>query len=69
MIGELYRGLSPVSGEKLCFRRNLQLAMDLDRQPPAVAAVLQGANIVRVHDVKATVEACRLVDEIAKSRY
>src|SRR3954470_23780118 len=29
-----------------------------------VASVLQGAHIVRVHDLKATVEACRVADEI-----
>jgi predicted NBD/HSP70 family sugar kinase len=45
MIGELYRDLSPVCVEKLCFRRNLQLAMELDSQPPAVAAVLQTVMI------------------------
>jgi dihydropteroate synthase len=32
------------------------------------AAVLQGAHIVRVHDVKAAVEAVKVVDEILKSR-
>lgn len=31
-----------------------------------VAAVMNGAHIVRVHDVKATVEAMRVVDEIRK---
>ena len=29
-----------------------------------VASVLQGAHIVRVHDVRATVQACRVADEI-----
>ena len=29
-----------------------------------VASVLQGAHIVRVHDVQATVQACRVADEI-----
>jgi dihydropteroate synthase len=32
------------------------------------AAVLQGAHVVRVHDVKAAVEAVKVADEIAKSR-
>jgi dihydropteroate synthase len=32
-----------------------------------VATVLQGAHVVRVHDVKAAVEAVRVVDEILKT--
>ena len=34
----------------------------------AVVAVLNGANIIRVHDVKQTVDAVRVVEAIAKSR-
>ena len=33
-----------------------------------VASALNGANIVRVHDVKAIVEAMKIVDEIKRSR-
>src|SRR5260370_39148447 len=33
-----------------------------------VAAAMNGAHIVRVHDVKAAVEAMRIVDAIAKNR-
>jgi dihydropteroate synthase len=29
-----------------------------------VASVLKGAHIVRVHDVQAAVQACRIADEI-----
>jgi len=32
------------------------------------ASVLQGAHVVRVHDVKAAVEAVRVADEVIKSR-
>lgn len=33
-----------------------------------VAAVLEGAHVVRVHDVKAAVEAARVADEIVRAR-